>query len=610
MRHLLNFWELLALYCKQALTLSRIKAYFPIANWLPKYRKQYWRGDLLAGLTVGVMLIPQGMAYGLLAGLPPIYGLYASIVPLLLYAVFGTSRQLSVGPTAVVALLVAAGIQAIGRDLPTATVISLSISAALLAGIIQVALGFLRLGILVNFLALPVIGGFTSAAAFIIGFSQLKYLLGIPLKRNSNVFSLLTEIAQHITQTHIVTLAIGLGSIALLLLLKRFAKGIPGSLVVVAVGIGLSAWFQLDKLGVAIVGNVPEGLPPFEWPDLSLQRIREILPLAVTVCIISFIESVAIAKTIEGRYDDYRVVPNQELIALGLSKIGGAFFQSFPTTGSFTRSAVNDESGGKTGLSSVVSALVVALTLLFLTPFFYYLPKAILAAIIVVAVINLVDYREAQRLWNTDGRDFTNMVVTFAATLVFGIQNGILTGVLLSLGIMIYRNARPHITVLGQLPGSRHYRSTNRFPEARDRDEILILRFDAQLYFGNSTYFRDEVEAIVRKRDSKPKLLILDASSIHDIDSSGVKALEEVLCFLEERDIRFYISGVIGPVRDILFRNELMSRIGKHNQFLHIQDAVDYYYSHPDEDTSTWTADALQTNAKERRRKWIWRRIW
>ena len=556
------------------------------------------------------MLIPQGMAYGLLAGLPPIYGLYASIAPLLLYAIFGTSRQLSVGPTAVVALLVAAGIQAIGRDLPAATVISLSISAALLAGIIQVVLGFLRLGILVNFLALPVIGGFTSAAAFIIGFSQLKYLLGIPLERNNNVFSLLTEINQHIGQTHIITLAIGLGSIALLLLLKRFAKGIPGSLVVVVLGIGLSAWFQLDKLGVAIVGTVPEGLPPFEWPNLSLQRIQEILPLAVTVCIISFIESVAIAKTIEGRHDDYRVSPNQELIALGLSKIGGAFFQSFPTTGSFTRSAINDESGGKTGLSSVVSALVVALTLLFLTPFFYYLPKAILAAIIVVAVINLVDYREAQRLWNTDGRDFTNMVVTFTATLAFGIQNGILTGVLLSLGIMIYRNARPHITVLGQLPASRHYRSINRFPEARDRAEILILRFDAQLYFGNSTYFRDEVEAIVGKRDPKPKLLILDASSIHDIDSSGVKALEEVLCFLEERDIRFYISGVIGPVRDILFRNELMSRIGKHNQFLHIQDAVDYYYSHPDKDTSTWTADALQTNAKERRRKWIWRRIW
>lgn len=555
------------------------------------------------------MLIPQGMAYGLLAGLPPIYGLYASIVPLLLYAVFGTSRQLSVGPTAIVALLVAAGIQAIGGNLDSSTVISLSISAALLAGIIQVGLGFLRLGMLVNFLALPVIGGFTSAAAFIIGFSQLKHLLGIPLERNNNIFTLIAEASQQLGQTHAVTLAVGLGSIALLLLLKRISKALPGSLVVVVLGIGLTALLHLERMGVPIVGSVPEGLPSFAWPDLSLQRIQDILPLALTVCIISFIESVAIAKTIEAQHDEYRIDPNQELIALGFSKIGGAFFQSFPTTGSFTRSAVNDESGGKTGIASIVSAIVVALTLLFLTPFFYYLPKAVLAAIIVVAVINLVDYKEAKRLWRTDGRDFTNMIVTFTATLVFGIQNGILTGVLLSLGIMVYRNARPHVAVLGQLPDSKHYRSIKRFPEANKQDDILILRFDAQLYFGNATYFRDEVEAIVKKCDPKPKLLILDASSIHDIDSSGVKALEEVLYFLEERDIRFYISGVIGPVRDILFRNKLMLRIGKHNQFLRIQDGVDYYNSHTDEDRSTWTANALQTNAKERRRKWIWRRF-
>jgi SulP family sulfate permease len=549
------------------------------------------------------------MAYGLLAGLPPIYGLYASIVPLVLYAILGTSRQLSVGPTAVVSLLVAAGIQAIGTDLDAATIISLSISAAILAGLMQVGLGFLRLGILVNFLALPVIGGFTSAAAFIIGFSQLKHLLGLPLGRNNNIFALMLEAAQHISQTHWLTLAVGATSIVLLLLLKRISQAIPGSLVVVSIGIGLTAWLQLDQLGVAIVGKVPEGLPPFAWPDLSFSRIQEVLPLAVTVCIISFIESVAIAKTIEGRHNDYRIDPNQELIALGVSKIGGAFFQSFPTTGSFSRSAINDESGGKTGVASIVSAILVALTLLFLTPLFHYLPKAVLAAIIVVAVINLVDYQEAKRLWLTDRRDLINMVVTFAATLAFGIQNGILTGVLLSLGIMVYRNARPHLAVLGQLPHSRHYRSVDRFPEAKDRDDILILRFDAQLYFGNATYFRDEIESIVHRREKRPKLLILDASSIHDIDSSGVKALEEVLYFLEERSIRFYISGVIGPVRDILFRNELMPKIGKHNQFLHIQDAVDYFDSHPDEEPVGWTANALQTNAQqERHRKWIWRR--
>ncbi len=588
--------------------MKRLKKYLPILDWLADYDRKYLKGDLLAGLTVGVMLIPQGMAYGLLAGLPPVYGLYASIVPLALYAIFGTSRQLSVGPTAVVALLVAAGIQAIGKDTSTATAISLAISAALLAGIIQVGLGMLRLGMLVNFLALPVIGGFTSAAALIIGFSQLKNLLGIPLDRSNNIFVLIAEASAQWSHIHWLTFGIGAGSVALLLLLKRFSRAIPASLIVVALGTGLCAWLELDKAGLAIVGEVPAGLPPFKWPVLTISRIEQVLPLALTVCIISFIESVAIAKTIEDRHEDYRIEPSQELIALGLSKIGGAFFQSFPTTGSFTRSAVNDESGGRTGIASFVSAGLVALTLLLLTPWFYYLPKAILAAIIVVAVINLIDFPEARRLWRTDKRDFLNLTATFLATLTMGIQYGLLTGVMLSLGIMVYRNARPHITVLGKLPSSRHYRSINRFADAQEIDKLLILRFDAQLYFGNATYFRDAIEEMVQRREVPPKLLILDASSIHDIDSSGIKALEEVICFLEEHSIRFFITGVIGPVRDALFRNHLMSRIGARNQFIHIQDAVDYFHAHPEEQPVGWSANALQTNEGRNRRKRIWRR--
>jgi SulP family sulfate permease len=575
----------------------KLRNLVPILDWLPKYKRSDLPFDLLAGLTVGVMLIPQGMAYGLLAGLPPIYGLYAGIVPLLLYAFFGTSRQLSVGPVALVSLLVLAGVSEFAEP-GTAEFVALAIATALIAGIIQILLGGFRLGFLINFLSHPVIAGFTSAAAFIIGLSQVRNILGINIPRSNQIHEIIGGVIANIDQIHYPTLAIGIGGIALMLILRRIKRSLPGALIAVIVGTLSVYFFNLTDFGVAIVKEVPSGLPQFSAPSLNWADVRQLLPLALTICLISFIESLAIAKTIEARHRNYRIVPNQELIALGITKIGGAFFQSFPTTGSFTRSAINDEAGAKTGLSSIFAAIVISLTLLFLTPLFYYLPNAILASIIIVAVKGLINFNEAKSLWKTDKRDFLTFMVTFIATLTLGIQNGVFTGILLSLGIMVYRNSVPHIAVLGRLPNTSSYRNIVRFQEAIQQDHLLIIRFDAQLYFGNCEYFRETIEQLVLDAPKEMKALVLDASSIHDVDSSGIHTLHEIISFLKGRNIDFYISGLIGPVRDIWHKNQLIMEVGEGNFFMRIHDAVAYFNATHDEPSNQQAA--IQTNIKQK----------
>ncbi len=575
--------------------MEKIQRYVPILEWLPNYKKAYLKGDLMSGITVAVMLVPQGMAYALLAGLPPIYGLYASIVPLFLYAIFGTSRQLSVGPVALVSLLVLAGVGEFAET-GTQAFVGMAIATAFIAGVIQILLGAFRLGFLINFLAHPVIAGFTSAAAFIIGFSQLKNLLGIDLPRSNFIHEIIASAAQNISQVHWPTMLLSFGGLAFILIAKSIKKSFPGAIFAVIISTGIVFFLGLQEAGVSIVGEVPRGLPPVSVPEINGRLIVDLLPLALTICLVSFIESLAIAKTIESRHKNYRVIPNQELIALGITKIGGAFFQSYPTTGSFTRSAINDDSGAQTGVSSMISAVLIALTLLFLTPLFFYMPKAILASIIVAAVVNLMDYREAIHLWHTNRTDFMTMIVTFIATMTLGIQNGVLTGVVLSLAFMIYRNSKPNISILGRLPNSQHYRNIRRFKEARQHEEIIIMRFDAQLYFGNATYFRESIEEMIQKQAGDVKLLILDASNIHDIDSSGAIALEETIDFLRQRGIDFYISGVIGPVRDRLYKNGLTYKIGTKNQFMYVFDAVDAYNTRKEGKEDVWTPNAVQTN--------------
>lgn len=550
-----------------------MKQYLPFLDWIKNYKKEDFSGDLSAGLTVGVMLIPQGMAYSMLAGLPPIYGLYASTIPLIIYALFGTSRQLAVGPVAMVALLISSGVGALA-ELGSAEFIALAITLALMVGVIQFAMGAFRLGFLVNFLSHPVIAGFTSAAALIIGFSQLKHLLGINIPRGK-VHETLINVFQNYEAINLPTLMIGAGAIILLLVIKKVGKKIPGPLVVVILGIAAVYFMGLFDQGVKIVKEVPDGLPAFGLPSFDLANMQALLPIALTISFVGFMESIAVAKAIQNKHKNYEVSSNQELIGLGLANIFGSFFKAFPVTGGFSRTAVNDQAGAKTGLASIISAALIILTLLFLTDYFYYLPKAVLAAIIMVAVFGLIDTQEAKHLWKTDRKDFTLFMVTAIGTLSLGIEEGILIGVVLSMAMVIYRVSYPHIAELGRIPDTDIFRNVNRFEKLEVQDDVLIARFDAQLYFANLGYFKDY---LYKKLEERPdiKNFILDAGSINSIDSSALHMLKDLISDLNQNGINFYIVELKGPIRDILVKNKIMIEDGQAHFFISIDRALDH----------------------------------
>ncbi len=522
------------------------------------------------------MLIPQGMAYSMLAGLPPIYGLYASTLPLIMYAIFGTSRQLAVGPVAMVALLIATGISTLAEP-GSEQFVTLAILLALLVGAIQLLLGLFRLGFIVNFLSHPVISGFTSAAALIIGLSQLKHLLGIDIPRSSYIHKILFDAVNNIEFVNLPTLAIGLTGILVIILLKRFRKSIPGPLVAVLLGIGVVYWLKLHQIGVKIVQEVPQGLPGFSLPNIDTEAVSSLLPIAVTIALVGFMESIAVAKAIQSKHKDYQVDANQELIALGMANLVGSLFKSFPTVGGFSRTAVNDQAGAKTGLASIISAVLIILTLLFLTPLFYYLPQAILASVIMVAVFGLIDFKEAAHLWSTDRTDFFMLLTTFLTTLGLGIEQGIMVGVVLSLAMVIYRSAYPHIASLGKMPYTNYYRNVERFPQAEQRPDILVIRFDAPLYFANSNFFKDNLMQMVQHKGPELKLVILNAEAISSLDSSAVHMLFDGVGECREAGVNINIAGPIGPVRDTLYKSGLIDLIGEDNIFMHVHDAVVHY---------------------------------
>jgi SulP family sulfate permease len=378
-----------------------LKKYFPFLEWISNYRSDYFKRDLLAGITVAVLLIPQGMAYALIAGLPPIYGLYAALTPQIVYAFLGTSRQLAVGPVAMDSLLVAAGLSALAIVEPS-QYIQMAILLALLMGAIQLLLGLFRMGFIVSFLSKPVISGFTSAAAIIIGFSQLKHLLGIQLSQSNQLHIVIESILQSNVPVHFATLIIGVLSVVLILVIKNWNRKIPSALIAVVLGISWVYFNGLDKQGVAVVGLIPQGLPSFQTPVFEIDTIKQLFPTALTLALVAFMEAISVAKAIEEKHKEYTVDPNQELIALGSSNIVGSFFLSYPTTGGFSRTAVNDQAGAKTGMAALITALIVGLTLMFFTQWFYYLPKAVLASIIIVAVVNLIDFKFAVRLYKKE----------------------------------------------------------------------------------------------------------------------------------------------------------------------------------------------------------------
>lgn len=519
-------------------------------------------------MTVGVMLIPQGMAYAYLAGLPPIYGLYAGLVPLIIYALLGTSRQLSLGPAALSSVLLAAGVSQIAEPFGT-NYIDLVIMMGLLIGIVQVLLGLFRLGFFVNFLSNPVLAGFTSAAAIIIGVTQLKDALGINIPRFDRPLDTFLYAISHISDIHWITAAICFGSILIMILLRKIHKSIPGALIIVIIGILITKYGQLDSIGVSVLGEVPQGLPSFLLPKLDIKDIQRLIPTIATVSIIGVVECIGIAKVLEAKHKDYIIDTNQELVAVGFSKVIGSFFQAMPTSASFSRSAVNSDAGAKSTISTLITAFILGLTLFALTPLFYYLPKAILAAIILLAVRGIFNDKEAINLWKTHKSDFMMMLFTFAATLILGISQGVLFGALLSILVVLYKSSRPHISILGNVPGTTYYRNVNRYRGSKSLPKTMIIRFDDQLYFGNCNYFRDQINQFVADSNEAIKYILIDAGNIHAIDSSGIHILRDLDEQLEAQGIGLYLCRAIGPVRDMLFISGLMNDPDRHHMNIH-----------------------------------------
>ncbi len=574
----------------------RWKTMFPILNWLPNYKKEDLSGDVSAGLTVGVMLIPQGMAYAMIAGLPPVYGLYAAMVPQVIYAIFGTSRQLAVGPVAMDSLLVAAGVSAIAA-IGSEQYIVLAILLSFMMGVVQLAFGVFRLGFLVNFLSKPVISGFTSAAALIIGLNQIKHVLGVDLPRSNNIFAILYETVLKFEFINWVSVAVGVAGILIIKNSKRIHKAIPGALVAVVFGILVVRFGGLVDFGLKIVGEIPEGLPAFSIPDLSTEHFTELIPIALTLALIAFMESISVAKAIESNHKgEYELDNNQEMIGLGMGNIIGSLFASYPTTGGFSRSAVNDQAGAKTNLAAIISAVLIALTLLFLTPLFYFLPKTILGAIILVAVLGLIDLKYPKYLFKTSKADFYMLSVAFVVTLAFGIKEGIGAGVLISLVTLIYKTTLPHIAVLGRLPNTKDYRNIGRFKEIEVRKDVLVIRHDAQLFFANSSNFIEVVKREVNKKGADLRLLVLHCGSISNIDATALQAIKELIQELQKRNIQVAFSGLIGPVRDFLYKTGFIKELGEKHFFIDVQSAIDCFDNCEENEFSPTFEHALQTN--------------
>lgn len=552
-----------------------IKRYLPFLSWISTYNKSLLRGDLIAGLTVGIMLVPQGMAYAMIAGMPPIYGLYAALVPPVVYALMGTSRQLAVGPVAMDSLLVAAGVGALQLTNPE-DYISAVLFLTLIIGGLQLLLGILKMGFFVNFLSKPVISGFTSAAAILIGLGQLNHILGTNFAQSSKIHELIGSIIGNLGNVHWLTLSLGGGSLLLIFFLNKINKKLPVPLLMVVLGILAVVIFGLETKGIHVVGEIPKGLPHFQSPKFQWDIVGQLMPIAITVALFGFMESVSIAKTVEEKHPEYELDADQELRALGLSNILGSFFQSFSVSGSFSRTAVNDQAGAKTGMSLVFSALIIAGVLLFLTPLFYNLPALVLGAIIIVSVVGLINVKYPLVLWKNRKDEFFLLTATFLMTLFIGLMEGILLGVLLSLMLLVYRISKPHMAVLGRIKETNYFKNIDRFSGDVEVDaDKLVIRFDAQLYFGNKDYFKKQLYRQIDKKGPVLKYIILNAEPINYIDSSAASMLERIILDLRKRGVQFLIAAAIGPTRDILYSSGIVGILGEENLFVQTFDAVD-----------------------------------
>lgn len=526
---------------------------------LSRYDRADLRPDVLAGLTVAAMLVPQAMAYALLAGLPPEVGLYSATVPLVVYALLGTSRQLAVGPVAIVSLLTASSLAPLAEE-GSADFLAAAAVLALMVGAIHLVLGFGRLGFVVNLLSHSVLVGFTAAAAIIIGFSQVKHLLGISIPRHEHFHDTVWDVLTSLGDTHGTTLALGLASLATLLVLRRSLPRWPAALVVVVGSTLAVALFDLEDRGVRVVGDVPSDLPAFGLPSFDRSWLGTLAAAALVITLVGFMESIAVAKTY-ARKHRYELDPNRELIGLGGANVAAGLFGGYPVTGGFSRTAVNDTAGARTRLAAVITAALVLLTIAVFTPLFSSLPQAALGAIIVVAVTGLFDLAEMRHVVHVKRTDAIGMVTAFVGTLVLGIELGILVAVVASILVVFARMSMPHSAVLGRLPNTETFRNLDRFPEAVETSGVRVIRVDAAVSFANAT----TVKALLRREADvvgASGALVLDASGVNDLDATGADMLGDVVRTFDETGPAFHVADVKGPVRDVLHRSGLWDVLG------------------------------------------------
>jgi SulP family sulfate permease len=552
--------------------MPRLGRYLPVLDWGRSYDRATLTGDLVAAVIVTIMLVPQSLAYALLAGMPPEAGIYASIVPILLYALFGTSRSLAVGPVAVVSLMTAAAVGKVA-EAGTADYLTAALTLAALSGAILVGLGLLRLGFLANFISHPVVAGFITASGILIAASQLRHILGVEGGGHTLV-EIVSSLVPQLAQTNLLTLAIGATAIAALFWMRSGLKpalraigagpraadiGAKSGPVLVIAATTAAVWlFDLSDRGVDIVGEVPGSLPPLTMPGVSIELISALIGPALLISVIGFVESISVAQTLAASKRQ-RVDPDQELIGLGAANLGAAFSGGFPVTGGFSRSVVNHDAGAETPAAGAFTAVGLALAALFLTPLIHYLPKATLAATIIVAVLNLVDFSILKRAWDFSRADFLAVTATILLTLLVGVEAGVSAGVAASILVHLYKTSRPHMAVVGRVPGTEHFRNVLRHP-VETQPHLLSLRVDESLYFPNARYLEDCVAGLVADR---PDLIdvVLVFSAVNELDLSALESLERINARLREADVRLHLSEVKGPVMDRLRRSHFCAEL-------------------------------------------------
>jgi SulP family sulfate permease len=525
-----------------------------------------------AGTTTAILLIPQSMAYALVAGVPPVYGLYASLLPLVVYALLGRSREMALGPGALDTLLIGVTIGSLSMaSNPNAATVAAII--AFQVAIIQIVLGLLRGGFLINFLSKPVISGFTSAAALTIAISQVKHLLGMDIDRSSRFYEEFWQLVTHVEEIHLMTAMIGIGSLCFIAMAKRIKKSFPNALAVVILAAIVGAILKVDQSQVSVLGAIPQGLPQFGFVWVTQELFVTLLPSSVAIAAVGYLTTISIARTFADR-NRYDIAPNRELIALGASNFVASFSQGFPVSASFSRSAVHAEAGSTSPYSLVVVAAWIFLTLVFLTEYLYYLPTATLAAIIILAVLGLIDFTLVRHLRKTKQSDMWLLLLTFFSTLIVGIVEGILIGVVFSLGLFLYLTTRPHTAILGRVGNTADFRNLKNYPEATTYAGVIIIRIDAQFYFGNVSFLKTLLRKLEMESPSPLKTIIIEACSIAQLDSSADSVLNDIADDFKERNIELKFASVKIPVLRVMKASGLYDKIEERNFFMNIDDAV------------------------------------